>query len=190
MKAINDEYKDEHYDQYVITQSYRSTVKSDKLPQVQVVNKVNRRIKQGLLVRKPYRSGDRIPFIIARNSSQASVAYRAEDPEWMKKNKMPVDKCYYLTSQLETPIGDLLRVAVGWRVDDMLQRCLNHLKRIESGCHSIKDFFGSTGAGMKRTSKGLSSTEKNRKNASQSSSKKKQRTVASFFKPRVLADRK
>lgn len=167
--------------QFVITVAYRATVKSQKLSQVQVVKKTNRRISEGKITRNPYRSGDRIPFVIIKKTGETNVAYKAEDPEWVRTHpELQIDKVYYLQKQLRRPISDLLRVAVGVRVDDMFEKYLNKLIRIDSGMHSIVDMFG--GSEAKTRQQGLSSAAKRKLvNDRQTKNKKKQRTMTSFF---------
>ena len=46
--------------------------------------------------------GDRIGFVIVRGPEMLSK--RAEDPEYVRKNKIPIDSDYYINKQLLPPL--------------------------------------------------------------------------------------
>jgi DNA polymerase I len=50
--------------------------------------------------------GDRIPFVIL--AGNAIFVERAEDPEYAKKKKLPLDVDYYINKQILPPVERIL----------------------------------------------------------------------------------
>ncbi|MEM5792849.1 MAG: DNA polymerase domain-containing protein [Candidatus Aenigmatarchaeota archaeon] len=86
-------------DKLVITKSVSRSLKSYKgvQPHVELVKKMK--------TRDPTSApgvGDRVGYVIVKGTQMISM--RAEDPEFVKKNKVPIDSKYYIESQLLPPL--------------------------------------------------------------------------------------
>lgn len=86
-------------DKLVITKSISKPLNEYKgvQPHVQLVKKLQKR--------NPLNApgvGDRIGFVIVKGVQK--IADRAEDPEYVKKNKIPIDSKYYIENQLMPPL--------------------------------------------------------------------------------------
>jgi DNA polymerase delta subunit 1 len=57
--------------------------------------------------------GDRVQFVIVTGPRDAKMFEKAEDPVWVKEQRIPVDYQYYFTNQLKKPVCDLLEPLVG-----------------------------------------------------------------------------
>jgi len=62
--------------------------------------------------------GDRVSFVIVKGLGKMSD--KAEDPTWVKDNKIPLDYDYYFTNQLKKPVQDLLEPLV--KADDIFSK--------------------------------------------------------------------
>jgi len=86
-------------DKLVITKSVSRSLKSYKgvQPHVELVRKMKKRdpgSAPGV--------GDRVGYVIVKGTQM--ISKRAEDPEYVKKNKIPIDSKYYIESQLLPPL--------------------------------------------------------------------------------------
>ena len=115
-------------------ESYTNTAQ----PQLTVVRKMKERAAFDIP-----RSGDRVPYIICRDDSKKKVSDRAEHPAYVAEHGVPVDKEYYLVSQLQKrlqivtdplPVPDIGRVfesaVVRVRDDHLDQNAISKL------CHA------------------------------------------------------
>lgn len=89
----------------VITKSISRSLKSYKgvQPHVELVKKMKKRDPSsapGI--------GDRVGFVIVKGTEM--ISKRAEDPEYIKKNKIPIDSKYYIESQLLPPLERVFEV--------------------------------------------------------------------------------
>jgi len=62
--------------------------------------------------------GDRVSFVIVKGLGKMSD--KAEDPTWVRDNKIPLDYDYYFTNQLKKPVQDLLEPLV--KADDIFSK--------------------------------------------------------------------
>ena len=80
--------------------------KNPNMPQV--------RVAQNMWIRDPGnapRSGDRVPYVFIKTDKKDVKQYmKAEDPEWVINNCLPLDTEYYILHQLKSPVCDLLSV--------------------------------------------------------------------------------
>ena len=54
-------------------------------------------------------SGDRVPYILTKTGDSKAKAFeKAEDPEYVEDNKIPVDYHYYFLNKFLNPVCDLL----------------------------------------------------------------------------------
>ena len=144
-RIVNDELP---LSDYIITKSLKQGYKSDHLPHVQLVKKINRRIKTGQLVREPPKSGQRIPYVIVQGKGQ--VYQRAEDPEWMtskaesvdhdvRKKAPKLDRVYYLDQQLKNALTKLTMYF--HTTAKVFRDAEGAVSRQQGGNHSITNFF-------------------------------------------------
>lgn len=95
-------------DELVISKALRADYKNpDSLPHVQVARKIHQR--RGY----PVQSGERVPFVFVDSGAETALglqAVRAEDPEYVRENRISPDILYYIDSQLSTPIQMLLDI--------------------------------------------------------------------------------
>ncbi len=73
-------------------ESYTNTAQ----PQLTVVRKMRERHAFDIP-----RSGDRVPYVICRDAKLPNVSDRAEHPAFVEEHGIPIDKEYYLVSQLQ-----------------------------------------------------------------------------------------
>jgi DNA polymerase delta subunit 1 len=78
-------------DDVVTSKSLKSEYKSDMQPQLTVVRKMVKRKAFGVP-----RVGDRVPFVILEDASEPNMSLRAEHPEYAKRNRLTLDRLYYL----------------------------------------------------------------------------------------------
>ena len=72
------------------------------LPHIEVAKKIAKRNPQ-----EPPKIGDRIGFVITRGNNPL-LSSRAEDIDYVKKNKIPIDSEYYIHNQLLPPVRRIL----------------------------------------------------------------------------------
>ena len=91
---------------YVLSKSLKTTYKSKTVSQLFVANTIRQRIADGLIVRVPPNSGDRIPMVCIVKSDKLKQYQCFEDPAWVTvhPDTCVVDRAYILTNQLLKPI--------------------------------------------------------------------------------------
>lgn len=72
------------------------------LPHIELAKKLTTRMPEN-----PPQIGDRLGFVII--AGNAMLSKRAEDPEYVKENKIPIDSEYYISCQLLPAIERILR---------------------------------------------------------------------------------
>jgi len=89
-------------DKLVVTKSVSRGLKSYKgiQPHIELVKKMRRRDPSSAPG-----VGDRVGYVIVRGTQMLSK--RAEDPEYVKEHKIPIDSKYYIESQLLPPLERL-----------------------------------------------------------------------------------
>ena len=89
-------------------------------PHVEVRNKIRKRAPGS----EP-QNGDRVAFLITKGPG---LLYdKAEDPEYVRENSVPVDFYYYFDHQLQKPVCDLLEPLVGQRAFDTIFKSVEYL---------------------------------------------------------------
>lgn len=82
------------------------------LPHIELAKKLAERYPEN-----PPQIGDRIGFVII--AGNAMISKRAEEPEFVKENNLPIDSLYYINCQLLPAIGRILS-AVGVEEKELL----------------------------------------------------------------------
>lgn len=96
-----------------------SGYKNENVPHVMVAKKMYSRDPM-----TAPKSADRVPYVFVRTGKRKEPQYmKAEDPKWVKDNKIPLDTEYYLKHQLQSPISDLLAIVMS---DDELKDMISH----------------------------------------------------------------
>jgi DNA polymerase elongation subunit (family B) len=91
----------------VLTKSLAADYKV-KMPHVEVVKKMRERNPGS----EP-QIGSRVPFVVAKTKKGLDKLFeKAEDPEWVKEKRIPLDYEYYFEHQLKKPVEDLLEPLV------------------------------------------------------------------------------
>lgn len=95
-------------DKFVVSKSLRGGYKNDAQPHVYVARKLAAR--RGY----PVPSGTRVPYVFVEtlDNPQCLQAERAEDPQYVIDNDVPLDMLYYIDHQLKSPVCALLEVLV------------------------------------------------------------------------------
>ncbi|MGA1563953.1 MAG: DNA polymerase domain-containing protein [Pontimonas sp.] len=102
LRMLNDEVP---YEEYVMSKSLRSNYKNTNLPHLVAARKRQQRGSA------PYRSGERVPFVYVRDSEMdLGVSQRAEDAEYARDNRVPIDTLYYIRNQVLNPCITLLQL--------------------------------------------------------------------------------
>jgi DNA polymerase I len=85
-------------EQLVMTKTYSKGASAYKniQPHIVLVEKMKKRGKSPQI-------GDRIPFVVIAGRKKEKFVDRAEDPEYVIKNKLPIDNEYYMKKQLLPP---------------------------------------------------------------------------------------
>ncbi len=98
----------EPLDKFVISKSLRGDYKNPNQPHVFVAKKILQRTGA------PLPSGVRVPFVYIEDAANPDglLAARAEDPEYVRSNNLPLDLLFYIRHQLESPITALLELLV------------------------------------------------------------------------------
>jgi DNA polymerase delta subunit 1 len=74
------------------------------MPHVEVVKKMRQRNPGS----EP-QIGSRVPFVVIKTPRGVDRLFeKAEDPEWVTENNIPLDYEYYFEHQLKKPVEDLL----------------------------------------------------------------------------------
>jgi DNA polymerase I len=89
------------FEDLVLTRQYTKKIESykNKQPHVTVIEKLQ---KRGIVANV----GDRIPFVIL--AGKGMFVERAEDPEYAKEKKLPLDVDYYVNKQILPPVERIL----------------------------------------------------------------------------------
>jgi DNA polymerase delta subunit 1 len=114
--------------QLLMSKQLGSDYKS-KQPHVEVRNKIRSRAPGS----EP-QNGDRVSFLVAKGPGL--LCEKAEDPQWMRENSIPVDYKYYFEHQLSKPVCDLLEPLVGQNSFQTVFKSLDFLTT-----PSIESFF-------------------------------------------------
>lgn len=101
IKLIDASKDSELFDDLILTRQYTKKVESykNRQPHITVIEKLK---KRGIIANV----GDRIPFVIL--AGNAIFVERAEDPEYAKKKKLPLDVDYYINKQILPPVERIL----------------------------------------------------------------------------------
>tara|TARA_Y100000389_G_scaffold80503_1_gene77165 strand:+ start:2071 stop:5136 length:3066 start_codon:yes stop_codon:yes gene_type:complete len=92
----------------VLSKSLNKHYKSDNLPHKIVAEKVGKRDPGNAP-----QSGDRIPYVFIKTANLKDKQFeKAEDPNWVIKNKLELDSAYYLIHQIKNPVLDLFSVII------------------------------------------------------------------------------
>ena len=95
-------------DQLVISKSLRDNYKSTSQPHLTVRDHMRLRMPGS----EP-KSGERVPYVYVDTGDKKHKQYqKAEDPEYVRENGLPVDTKYYINNQMKksiTPLFDLLQ---------------------------------------------------------------------------------
>ncbi len=91
----------ELFEDLILTRQYTKKIESykNKQPHVTVIEKLK---KRGVVANV----GDRIPFVIL--AGKGMFVERAEDPDYAKERKMPLDVDYYVNKQILPPVERIL----------------------------------------------------------------------------------
>jgi DNA polymerase I len=91
----------ELFEDLILTRQYTKKIESykNKQPHVTVIEKLQ---KRGIVASV----GDRIPFVIL--AGKGMFVERAEDPEYAKEKKLPLDVDYYVNKQILPPVERIL----------------------------------------------------------------------------------
>ena len=114
-------------EEFYISKSIKRDYKDTCLRKV-LANKINARIDSGEMVREPIVSGDRLSYVVIRNSSSKKLMDKVEDPEWFRQHpKLELDKAYYVKNQIVRPMNQLLS-AFGTHIDDLAEMALAEIE--------------------------------------------------------------
>jgi DNA polymerase elongation subunit (family B) len=88
------------------------------------------------------RPGDRVEYVIIESQAE-KVSDRAEDPLFVVKNNIKLDRLYYLNNQLRTPILKIMEVLPVPSVKKLFEAAEADLGRQRLGVGRVTDFFAS-----------------------------------------------
>ncbi|VVB90623.1 DNA polymerase [uncultured archaeon] len=108
----------ELFDDLILTRQYTKKVGSykNKQPHTTVIEKLQ---KRGIVASV----GDRIPFVIL--AGKGMFVERAEDPEYAKEKKLPLDVDYYVNKQILPPVE---RILSDFGITGEMLRCMGEKK--------------------------------------------------------------
>jgi DNA polymerase I len=101
IRSIDASKDSELFEDLILTRQYTKKIESykNKQPHVTVIEKLQ---KRGIVANV----GDRIPFVIL--AGKGMFVERAEDPEYAKEKKLPLDVDYYVNKQILPPVERIL----------------------------------------------------------------------------------
>ncbi len=101
IRSIDAGKDSELFNDLILTRQYTKKIESykNKQPHVTVIEKLQ---KRGIVANV----GDRIPFVIL--AGKGMFVERAEDPEYAKEKKLPLDVDYYVNKQILPPVERIL----------------------------------------------------------------------------------
>jgi DNA polymerase I len=101
IRSMDVSKESEMFDDLVLTRQYTKKAESyrNRQPHITVVDKLKGR---GIIANV----GDRIPFVIL--AGKGLFVERAEDPEYAKEKKLPLDVDYYVNKQILPPVERIL----------------------------------------------------------------------------------
>jgi DNA polymerase delta subunit 1 len=117
------------------SKSLKAEYANDLQPQVQVVKKMKSRRAFGVP-----RVGDRVPFVIVEDASLPHMSMRAEHPDFVRRNRLKLDRLYYLDLVKTALVRVLKHVPIG-NVEDMFAAARSHLVRESMGIRDVTSFF-------------------------------------------------
>jgi DNA polymerase delta subunit 1 len=120
------------HDELVMSKQLGAEYKT-RVPHVEVRNKIRARAPGS----EP-QNGDRVPFLVVKGPGL--LCDKAEDPNWVRDHKVPVDYKYYFEHQLQKPVCDLLEPLVGARPFETIFQSVDALTT-----RSMRDFFKAPG---------------------------------------------
>lgn len=126
-------------DMFVLSKSLKGTYSNPAAqPHVAVVQKIAKRAPGT----EP-KVGDRVPFVVVQNLYAKHLSDKTEDPEYVKKNKIPLDKRYYIEKQLQSPLTKLLVPFLGSerKVDEIFEPYFAVIDRVARNNRSLDEFF-------------------------------------------------
>ncbi|KAI3388736.1 hypothetical protein SNEBB_003236 [Seison nebaliae] len=99
--------------QLIITKELSKESYSARQCHVELVNKLKQRAaKKDSEVHIP-QLGDRIPYVITAGSNKQAAYEKAEDPDYVLENSIPIDTKYYIEQQLTKPLLRLFEPILG-----------------------------------------------------------------------------
>ncbi|MDD5616978.1 MAG: DNA-directed DNA polymerase [Candidatus Methanoperedens sp.] len=101
IRSIDAGKDSELFNDLILTRQYTKKIESykNKQPHVTVIEKLQ---KRGIVANV----GDRIPFVIL--AGKGMFVERAEDPDYAKEKKLPLDVDYYVNKQILPPVERIL----------------------------------------------------------------------------------
>lgn len=101
IRSVESGKDSELFDDLILTRQYTKKAESykNRQPHISVVDKLKSR---GIIANV----GDRIPFVIL--AGKGMFVERAEDPEYAKEKKLPLDVDYYVNKQILPPVERIL----------------------------------------------------------------------------------
>lgn len=101
--------------QLVITKELSKTDYSSKQAHVELAAKMKKRDPGNAP-----KLGDRVPYVIIAAAKNTPAYMKAEDPQYVLENCVPIDASYYLDNQLSKPLLRIFEPILGDKAESVL----------------------------------------------------------------------
>ena len=160
-------------DELIVSKSMRKGYKNDKQPHLEVAKKIE--------TRNPGagpKCGARVPYVFIDTGNNKHLQYqKAEDPVFVKENKLQVDLLYYLEHSLFNPIQSLFEVFITNPSMRLYGPMIDKYKKQKLGQPDITQFYNSLNSRATEEQRWSDTKVKKKTKAVDT----KQRTIRLFF---------
>ena len=123
----------------IVSKSMRDNYKNRNQPHLAVADKIEKRNPGS-----GPKSGERVPYIfIDTGNSKHKQFEKAEDPDYVILNELPIDVMYYLEHSLSSPLKSLFEVFVENPEHMLFNELLQEYETLKNKQIMISQFFGS-----------------------------------------------
>ena len=169
-------------EQLQISKTLRTGYASTNLPHVQVVERMKQRADPDVDIP---RSGDRVQYVVIQSrDKEAKVYERTEDPDYVRRQRLPLDWLYYLEKQLLPPLERLLEPfpdEVRQQLTDLGNRTRHALIRKRDGLRDMRTMFAPAAAPSSSSGGGAPAAPPKRQKCQPPHPPQRQTGLATFF---------
>lgn len=122
----------------VVSKSMRDTYKNRNQPHLAVADKIEKRNPGS-----GPKSGERVPYVFVETGNSKHKQFeKAEDPDYVIENNLPIDVMYYLDHSLSSPLKSLFEIFVDNPEHILFHELLQDYENMKNKQVMISRFFG------------------------------------------------